>query len=583
MLTQRQINILMYLLNVNDWTTSETLSSSLNLNKKTIQTEIKEIKNQLKNDVILSISKHKGYHIEHVSEQGLHTLILELNRHESRNCLPPRQSTLILYFLYLKSYISMQSLADIFFMSKTAISLEVGVIKRWIDRYDGLTLEINNKKGIKLHANEDKKRIYCSKHGTLKAFKSLPFPNELKEEYEYYLQTIKTIISNICIHNEFIITGEDLQKTTQYLASSVIRSRMGYNSAKETMKTCLNKFMTSIKEHIFNELNYSMTSAEIMDLQMILNESDFLINPNEDKKNFTKEIKLFLKKIREISHVDFISDAESIQTLNCHINSMFLRHQSGDIAINHYNEEIVLQYPLEVFLAYQLFCKIFFIEVSKETSFIALFISSYISRYKHQLSVLFVCDQNLSIIQSIQTNVQSLSIPIKSFQSMPAYQYENNPSIRKNYDILLTTDQKTVLTDSSFFLISPIMSVDDFEYVQQYIHKKLIALKKEKIHKFIKECLVTIHLKEIMNTPFEILLNPKDNTEHSYHTFSEDKLYICHISKTAVSSIQDIMLKEATAFLHKRIKRIIYVQFHEGDDDMFSFFDAVSEVLNKYK
>ena len=56
----------------------------------------------------------------------------------------------------------MQQLADIFYLSKTAVALEIDTVKRWIDRYAELDLEISGTKGIRILASEKRKRIYCA-------------------------------------------------------------------------------------------------------------------------------------------------------------------------------------------------------------------------------------------------------------------------------------------------------------------------------------------------------------------------------------------------------------------------------------
>ena len=43
----------------------------------------------------------------------------------------------------------MQKIADIFFLSKTAVSLQIKTILRWIERNPKLELEVSSTKGLK--------------------------------------------------------------------------------------------------------------------------------------------------------------------------------------------------------------------------------------------------------------------------------------------------------------------------------------------------------------------------------------------------------------------------------------------------
>lgn len=70
----------------------------------------------------------------------------------------------------------MQDLADRFYMTKAAIALKIEMIKKWMDRFEGIDLEVNRINVFMVHGNERKKRAYCAQNGTIYAFKSLPLP-----------------------------------------------------------------------------------------------------------------------------------------------------------------------------------------------------------------------------------------------------------------------------------------------------------------------------------------------------------------------------------------------------------------------
>lgn len=144
-LTKRQIDILAYLLSRKDWVTSEQLSIHFEMNRKTIQQEIKLITEALAGKGMIISSKSRGYYLEHLTEEMRFYIREEIMKYGGRNSLGLKPSSLVLYFLFLKTHITMQTLADTFYMSKTAISLELSTVKRWVDRWEGIELEVSNK------------------------------------------------------------------------------------------------------------------------------------------------------------------------------------------------------------------------------------------------------------------------------------------------------------------------------------------------------------------------------------------------------------------------------------------------------
>ena len=73
-----------------------------------------------------------------------------------------KPSTILVYLLFQKDYVSMQSLADIFYMSKTAIANEIKVIKKWLVRNKRVNFDVSIKNGVKIICVESVKREYLA-------------------------------------------------------------------------------------------------------------------------------------------------------------------------------------------------------------------------------------------------------------------------------------------------------------------------------------------------------------------------------------------------------------------------------------
>lgn len=302
MLNERQIKILLYFINKNDWLTSDEVSDYFNVNKKTIQQEIKYISICLSNGLVINTSKHKGYRLEYISEETKKLLSEELYLKDGKNSLTSISSKIVIFLLFYKDYVTMQTLADAFYISKTAVSLKVDVIKRWIKRYKGLSLEVNRQKGIKIHGNELQKRVYCSIHATPSVFNTMPFSDSMKEEYQYFYNRIAKILKNVCIDNQLILTGEDLKKNIRFIVISIIRSKLGYIRESVSPSNSGNFLASEVVKQIHETLECRLNLIELSDIQLSLNQSNTFIPLNscgsyhqDTKKNVEK----FLLKVSQ--------------------------------------------------------------------------------------------------------------------------------------------------------------------------------------------------------------------------------------------------------------------------------------------
>ncbi|PLS35207.1 hypothetical protein CYV26_07425 [Carnobacterium maltaromaticum] len=584
MMLERQLDILIYLYNSNDWVTSHELSLYFNLNKKTIQNDIKNLTQFFSEDLVVATSKSKGYYIESISEKAKKLIIIELNEKTSKNSLLPQHSSIILYLLFLKNPITMQELADRFFMSKAAINLELDTIKRWMSRYEGINLEINRKSGVIVYADEWIKRLYCSKNGSIYAFKNIPFPNELMKEYEYYFISVKKILSKCCIKYNYVITGEELEKNTRFITISIIRSLMGYRKELLIDVKISMPLIMDLAKQVEDTLGYKFERSELRDIDILLSESDIIYFETESNSEILKKTQFFVKTALISVHVS----KEYIDTIDCtelaqHIEKVISRNVIGDVSINHFNEKITICYPLETHLTYLFFEQIFSVKLSKESSFIALFLATYFREYKNRTRILLVSDQNISIGQSIKSLFEEYeSFRVEKFTILPTYYYQNNEAIKESFDLFLTTNSEVVLKDSSFYLLSPIITSSEVNSIYLTIRKRMQQLLKQK-----KELVKNRYLKEksIEKTDSEYgeVLNmiAKDGN-YTYHTFSKYNLFICKQSNKTENQIIIYNLNQSILFKHKKIRRVVFVEYCKENPDIYLFFSTVSEILYLY-
>lgn len=584
MILERQLDILVFLYNSNDWITSQELSHHFKVNKKTVQNDIKMLAEYFTDGLIIRTNQSKGYFIEYISKKVRTILILEMNEKTRENSLLPQHSSIILYLLFLKNPITMQNLADLFFMSKAAINLELETLKRWIDRYEGINLEISRKKGVIVQADEKVKRRYCAKNGTVYAFKNAPFPNDLIEEYERYFFSIKKILADCCIYFKYILTGEELEKNTRFITISIIRSLMGYKIETRIDEKLDVPFIMRLATQVKNELEYELETEELSDIHRLLNVSDIIeLEPKIDL-DIAEKTEQFVKKSLTSIHVpeEYIANIDC-SLLTQHMEKVVSRSISGEVAINHYNEKIGIRYPLEIHLVYMFLEQIFSVGINKESSFIALFLATYLREYKNRTRMLLVIDQNISIGQSIKSLFEEYeSFHISDFTILPTYYYQHNESVKHDFDLLLTTNSEIVLSDSSFFLVPTIITKEEINSIYNSIRKKMqqnYEIKKNNIReKYLKEKAISETDQEYV----EIVEMVENNRICTQHTFSKYNLFVCKAGNRGDNKIIIYHLNNSWVFKRKKIKRIFFVEYNRNNPDIFHFFSTVSEVLYSY-
>lgn len=586
-MTERQISILLYMYNQKDWVTSEELSDYFNLNKKTIQHEVKAIAEMFSEESLISSSKPKGYKVDRISAEVKNVLNKDLYLREGKNSLAHIGSKIIILLLFYKEYVTMQELADSLYMSKTSISLEIDNVKRWIERYQGLSLEINRQKGIKIHGDELHKRVYCAIHITSSNLADIPFLESMRSEYLEHYRKIEKILVDTCLEVDYIITGEEMRKSARFITISLIRSSLGYTRASPELPSNENPLTSEIVEKVHNTLEYEFNQVELRDVELFLNQSHTLTSVNIGHNKETRgKIKDFLLDVSKLIHIDIDLQTVDMALLEDYINKKILREQYGNIVVNHYNEEIFIQYPLETYLVQRLMADYFPVEYAKELTYFSLFLTSIFEEYKKR-SILLVSSQSVSTISYLKNFILNhFSYAINDMVVMPPYQYEHRKPTEKDYPILLTTDQKIFINENHFFLIPPILNKSDKDNIEAHIKGSLLQIKEEEKSRMLDQyyTIENIGPKDAAYEQIKKDIYESEASDDIVQTFSKKNLYKCSISDSEDTKITVYNFAKPIVFEFKKISRVIDVQYNQNDEsNVLAFFETVSDIISLYK
>lgn len=101
-LNKRQLQILVVLRNKNHWITSEELAEALGTNKKTIQTEIKNMLAIYEKKIIIQSNKRSGYFLESIESENKQQIIQEVTKHKIYSSMDFRASTIVTTYCFKK-------------------------------------------------------------------------------------------------------------------------------------------------------------------------------------------------------------------------------------------------------------------------------------------------------------------------------------------------------------------------------------------------------------------------------------------------------------------------------------------------
>lgn len=588
-LTIRQIDLVAYLLNCGQWRTSEQLSETFGLNKKTIQSEIKCICDLLDAECEIDVHPRKGYRLAELTENGRQKLRDTIRFYgDTRNSVGVRPSSLVLYLLFQDDYVSMQHLADGFFLSKTTVASEMETVRRWIARRTDLTLDISSVRGIRLEGNELRKRMYCVNHATRTAFGSLPFSPEIKEKYVNYLDGCREIIQKLMVVHKYLLTGESMFQISRFIAISLLRTQMGYLLPTDIVEPeDIPPLVCDTASQLGQKLGITLRQTEQQSVSALLKTCDRISNglSFSDKTPvipgiLSEQLNLFEERLCQLLNVPFQPLFQDRKQVLQHVYNMILRRRNNQVAVNHYNEEIIRQYPLAVHLTHRLLPECFGLDISKETSFFSLLVQSAIHKLKREISVLLISNQNMPVAQQIEGWLRTKGeIPIGDFHVLPAYAYELQPQIKEEYDILLTTQKETLILHPEVYLIPPIMTQDEMDQLNFFI-KALLEERRIHMQNSLREKYMQEQTIDEPNTDLYALLGCQDDGTLSYHAYSSVYLHVARLAPDIDTGIRIFHLSKPITFRHKRVKELIFTQFCQGEDFIFDFDQTVSDILH---
>lgn len=580
-LTRRQLELLVYLANTNLWVNSEKLAEQIHANKKTVQSEIKDMIDRYPEDIAIDSNKRKGYQLVYLAPELQTQIVLEVKKHKMYSSMNFRASAMVVYMICQEDYVSMQHLADTFFLSKTAVSNEIKTIQRWIARNANLELEISNQKGLKIYATENMRRIFVSMVGTESVLSESRLPQDFIEEILQMIPSIQNFLQEILVAANYIISGEDFLRYVRYIALTIARGKRSYELEELPVNNMFVPVIERIVKAMKIEFNYDVIINEHNALENRLLELNYLFLNDRENLVIKKRLLKFEKSIIEFLNLPTEKLFDRSDVLVMHIQQMELRMTAGHNVLNHYAQKTLANYPLEAYLIRRFFPIYFGLRPNlAELSYLVLYLAESLEKFKGVETLLVVSNQSFSVLNALKRNLEdTLLHKVKEVRVEPAYVFEGRNEEDQQFSLALTTEQEIVFNYPNFRFIPSVLSDNELDELSKSLYLFINEKKEEFKQKFLKkycseECQIIIKkkiadLQSLIPTNKETVILP----------ITSKMLFICEIKDKGTTKIRIYQLHEPIIYQQRKIQTLIHVSYAK-DPLILLNFSAISGLLN---
>lgn len=580
MLTRRQLDLLMYLINSREALFGKTLAEVFHVNVRTIRTDVKKINEFLTAyDIQIKTSNQFGY----VLEKNDITKFYEKNmisiiKSEEGFHVPQTPNERISYLFFLLSDgqgYTIEDLSDIFYISEVSLYQDLNVVRRFIEK---------RFKGIKLQNDNGKYRLIGPEsaiRNILSGIVTQRYHHLLEQKYSEYidedgefLDVMYIIIENLTIYKEkfaFILTGESLYSFASDIALCVVREKQGY----------LLTYPIIEKTEIFSDIQQFLISLH-PDIMKLNEENWCYLEKRFYLKNFLKEItnktdyyfiiEDYKKKMKSQYQMEVLLDDKSCEYALTFIN-FFIGNEKEKYYWNMEDKnEIMIADPMCYLLAIE-FSRVIYQHTGYYMNHVYLSKFSLIlqesflrNKVKSKAVLISNCDkEHISCL--LHKIINELGNKMDIIGNGTLYDAVYGNIDLDSYDIIISTEAMPELDHNDYIKISSIGSQKDMQKIAQYMNRN--SLKEQRtfdlkiIHideKYndIKQLIKALLLKYSIQTKISLDEVMMFELDHIFWIKREgERIYmICPFFNSIETTLFQVILKYPLTYKKKEINNI---------------------------
>lgn len=496
----RQKNIFLHLLNSDKALSGKELSKIFNVTTRTIRSDIKFLNETLKKyNIGISSSRQDGYFISDTQKAKGFEIVKEVfNKEISLKGIPntpsERFAFIIFKLAFSKDYVTMEEIADMLFVSKTTVYLDVQKVMEFLDGFSTLELEISPIRGMKLKGDERSKRLLISNvlkrektYEDLMLSKSIYYALDgqnanLNNEMIFLYESIINILNKY----GYILTDVDVNLLVKEILISIKRIQMGFTVDEEIIEDLDLTIAKALKEEVEEHFNISINERELEYFQQCFN-AKRLLNVNSDKYVLKTEAQIiveeFIKEIKDKFNIDFSQNENFRNNLILHLNPMLERIKNNYFEENPLTNQIKANYPLAFEISMLIVPiinkKLGVIINEAEVSYIALHIAVALDEKSQKSNIAIICGSGLGTARLVMRKISSYYgewINIVGY--FPIYKLDN--ILKGEYgkvDLIVSTIPITNRSKIPIIQVNPLINEEDIMKLGQCIGSPLTLIK----------------------------------------------------------------------------------------------------------
>jgi lichenan operon transcriptional antiterminator len=486
----RQKNIFLCLLNSLIGLSGKELAGMFGVSSRTIRSDVKFLNDFLKGyGIRICSSKRQGYFIPSDQKDIALSIAQEVfGKEETLAKLPVTPSERFIFILlklaFARDYISMEDFAEMLFVSKTAVYLDVKNIISFLEDYVNLQLEISPIKGLRLNGDERAKRFLISNvlkrdkgNEKLMLGRSLCYifadDKNLNKDILFLYETIINILNKF----GYILTDDDVNLLVKDIFISIKRIEMGFAIEDETPEDEDLTIAKAIKHDIGGYFNVSLDKGELEYIQQSFNTKRVLDITGEGvlKEDAEDIVDEFINVIKNKFNIDFAGNVDFKRNLLLHISPMIERIKADYFEENPLKNQIKTNYPFAFEIATLIVpiikgrLKVIINEA--EVSYIAMHVAVALDKIDNKTNIVIICGSGLGTAQFVNNKVASYyGERVNILGYYPVYKLDS--ILDGEYgqvDLIISTIPIVTKKNIPVVQVNPLITDDDLNRLKYYI------------------------------------------------------------------------------------------------------------------
>ncbi len=496
-LTQRQKNIIRYLLKSEDFVKIKAIASNFEVSERTIRYDLDVVEQYIKSIGEVLIRKPRlGIKIEHSSKikYSLNNILQDFsNRVFSKE---ERVYLIIMYLLIEGTPLTLEKLSNLLYVSKNTIISDFNEVEHELLN-QGLAIEKNHF-GFAVVGEEEliRDRFYSLyMYGVKKSIINRYIVEDLID------LEAKTKIPSIITEMEksMNINYSDNSKDELHISLLFTLKRASIKNEIRYSEEIINKYLEKkefklLKEIIYSKKNY--LNLKVSDLcyltKMFLGAKIMYYIENSEISSEDKEANTLARKIIQDSEeyigVDFTNDYEFINSLALHLKVALYRLRNNLIIENPLTEQIkyritfIYEITKKILAKYEEDIKCKFPE--NEIAYIAMYIGAAFEKNLQSgfmPEVLVICGSGMATSGILSTRLKIMLPELKLIGPI-AIQDMNKELKHNKIDFIITTVDVKV-DNLEVIKVNPLLDVNDIDNIKNFIFKNTYKKQSEYLAK----------------------------------------------------------------------------------------------------